>query len=405
MSTLGRRPPFREQTVGSILLRMARSMLAPAPMRKPHAARQGMPVTGSEGAPTPGPRSAALPLPLMLLALAAVVAVCAVVLARIIGASPAPAAPAPLAPAAAPTSPSAPSGVSPTPAPLLAPAGAPLTVVRTYGAVPGSAPLFQQPREAVLGPDGLLYVADTGNHRIAVVDAHGTVVRTITRGNAGPLQSPFAVAIAPNGHLVVLDSDLGQVLAYATRRDASAAPLAASALSLSLGHARDLVLDATGQILVADPASNSVVTLSSDLALVHQQPNRATDGTQLYEQPDAIALGPNGSVYVVDSQNNQVKQFSSQWRLLRSLPIVTTDTMHAPHLLALPGDRLLVSDPPDDKLLLFSPGSDTPQAFSVPTQGGLPAQPLGLARGTNGAILVTCATANQVLEVRLPGVR
>jgi DNA-binding beta-propeller fold protein YncE len=279
-----------------------------------------------------------------------------------------------------------------------------VTVVRALGASAGAAPLFVQPQKAVRGPDGLIYVADTGNHRIAVVDERGKVVRTITRGPSGPLQSPYGLAFAPNGRLYVLDSDLGQVLEYATGTSSSDAPLRASAAALSLGHARDLAITKTGQILIADPAGNSVVTLSSDLALVRQQSNRAVDGTDLYEQPDAIATGPNGTIYVVDSQNNQVKQYSSRWRLLRSWPAASTDTLHAPHLLLLAGDRLLVSDPPDNKLLLFSGGSATPRTFTVPAQKGVAAQPLGLAHGPHGTILVTCNAAAQILEVRLPGV-
>lgn len=404
MSTSGRRPPFREQTVGTILLRMARSLLSPsATGGRPRAASSASTAT-PEDAPAPS-SGEAVPLPLLLGALLVVVVASVIIVANIVVSSPSPAAPAPPAPAAPPSPASGVANAVPSPAPLVAPAGAPLTVVSTLGAASGAASLFVQPQEAVRGPDGLIYVADTGNHRVAVMNAHGTLVRAITRGPSGPLQSPYALAFAPNGQLYVLDSDLGQVLAYGLGPHAGDAPLAASSPAISLGHARDLTITASGQVLVADPASNSVVTLSSDLTLVHQQSNHGADGSDLYEQPDAVAAGPRGTIYVVDSQNNQVKQFSSSWQLLHSWPAVASDTLHAPHLLPLAGGRLLVSDPPDDKLLLFDSASAAPRAFAVPALGGVAAQPLGLAPGVHGTILVTCNGTGQVISVQLPGVR
>jgi DNA-binding beta-propeller fold protein YncE len=217
------------------------------------------------------------------------------------------------------------------------------------------------------------------------------------------LLSPFGLAITPSGHLFVLDSDRGQVIEYAAGRTGSAVPQLASDTVIGLLHARDLALDAAGHILVADPASNSVVTLAADLTLLHQQPNRAANGVDLFEQPDAVAAGPNGSIYVVDSQNNQLKQYSSGWTLLRSWPLIATDTLHAPHVLPLSGGRVLVSDPPDGKLLLFTATSNLPRAFTVAIQPGSPAVPLGLARSGPSTVLVTCNGSNQVLEVRVAG--
>jgi hypothetical protein len=380
---------------------MARSMLAPSRARSAPAASA---TASAEGAASVPPNAGAVPLPIMLGALLVVLIASAIIVTNIVVSSPSPSAPAPLA-AASPSPAPAAANVVPTPVPLVAPAALPLTVTATLGATGAASPAFAQPQEAVRGPDGLIYVADTGNHRIAVLDAHGKLVRTITRGASGPLQSPYAVAFAPNGHLYVLDSDAGQVLAYAPGPTAADAPLQASASSIPLVHARDMAINAAGQILVADPASNSVVTLSSDLALQQQQSNRGADGSDLYEQPDAIAAGPKGTVFVVDSQNNQVKEFSGGWHLLRSWPAVASDTLHAPHILPLAGGRLLVSDPADSKLLLFDPTSSTPQAFLVPPRAGLAAQPLGLAHGPDATILVTNNGTGQVLQVRLPGAR
>jgi hypothetical protein len=54
-----------------------------------------------------------------------------------------------------------------------------------------------EPRSFTLGDDGLFYVADTGNHRIAVFDDDGEFVRAFGREGQGPgeLQGPISVRV------------------------------------------------------------------------------------------------------------------------------------------------------------------------------------------------------------------
>lgn len=55
-----------------------------------------------------------------------------------------------------------------------------------------------------IAPDGSLYVADTGNHRIQQFDAHGNFVRQWGGQGAGNGQfnEPWGVAVAPDGQFV-----------------------------------------------------------------------------------------------------------------------------------------------------------------------------------------------------------
>src|SRR5262249_28714188 len=61
---------------------------------------------------------------------------------------------------------------------------------------------FSRPRDVGLGPDGQLYVADTDNDRVAVLDpATGDCLRTFggTGTVAGKFKSPRAVTADPSG--------------------------------------------------------------------------------------------------------------------------------------------------------------------------------------------------------------
>lgn len=74
------------------------------------------------------------------------------------------------------------------------------------------------PRDAAIGGDGRLYIADTDNHRIRVVDlATGTIVTYVGNGDAAfggdgslpslaSLQRPWGIGFDPTGNLYIADT-------------------------------------------------------------------------------------------------------------------------------------------------------------------------------------------------------
>ncbi|MFO0845630.1 MAG: NHL repeat-containing protein [Gemmataceae bacterium] len=80
-------------------------------------------------------------------------------------------------------------------------------LVGRWGAEGGEPGQFARPRALALGPDGLLYVADSCNHRVQVFDRDGRLIRYWGAAGDGPgeLRYPYDLAFGPDGRLYVAE--------------------------------------------------------------------------------------------------------------------------------------------------------------------------------------------------------
>ncbi|MNR86720.1 Serine/threonine-protein kinase PknD [compost metagenome] len=140
----------------------------------------------------------------------------------------------------------------------------------------GSMAKFKKPGGIALGPDGYLYVADTGNNLIRKVSSTGVV--SILAGNGLPgfvdgsgnavqFNSPVGVAVDSIGNVFVADSGNRCV-----RKISTSGEVATLAGSGSYGHSDDIGSKAT------------------------------------FENPTGIAVDKNGIVYVVDRFNHKIRK-------------------------------------------------------------------------------------------------
>jgi DNA-binding beta-propeller fold protein YncE len=261
-------------------------------------------------------------------------------------------------------------------------------------AVLGTPARLVQPHEAVLLPHGQIAVADTGNTRLAILDATGHLLRSV---RTGALQEPYAV-VASSHALFVLDAGRGSIERYDLagrfeREIISNPPL--------LAHARGMALGPDGTLYVANPRSNSVVLLSTGGHIVRQLTSPLGAGPDQFNQPSDVAVSPDDTVYVLDNMNNRIKAMTATGAFIAQWPAPPSDTLQSVHVLPLRGGRILASDPFAGALLLYRPGGGLPVRvpLSVPGRAAGSVQPLGLSLGPGGKVLVTDGNGNRVLLV------
>ena len=167
-----------------------------------------------------------------------------------------------------------------------------------------------RPKGLTWGANHLLYVADTGNHRLQAFDQTGEVVLVL--GSFGTQPGQFN---APEGIAV----DAGQQLYIADTQNHRVQKLAPDgSFLLSWGGSgsgkgeflgpSDIALDGEGQVLVVDTQNHRVQVFAADGQYLWEI-GKAGRGPAEFDSPRGIATDDQGHIYVADTGNGRVQIF------------------------------------------------------------------------------------------------
>ena len=232
-----------------------------------------------------------------------------------------------------------------------------------WGGVGSGSGQFQGPRNVDVDGEGNLYVADTYNHRIQVLDADGQFLRQWgTEGTLpGQFKEPWGIAVAPDGDVYVADTWNHRIQVFSSEGalkrtwgvfGEASQPRTSPQM---LYGPRDVAIGRQGFVYVSDTGNKRVMKLDPQGQMIAAAGGLGEGDGQLQE-PVGLALDSEGNLYVADTWNRRIQVFDSQMNYLRQWPIYAWDGMslvNKPYLAFDAQDQIYATDPEGFRVLKF----------------------------------------------------
>jgi sugar lactone lactonase YvrE len=221
--------------------------------------------------------------------------------------------------------------------------------------------LLNQPKDLAVGPDGRVYVVESGANRVTVFEPDGTISKSWGRQGTGDgeFQEPWGIAVAPSGEVYVADTWNHRVEKF----------------------------DRDGNFL------KKWGGLADTKGAVNDRPGQ-------FWGPRDVAIGPDGLLYVTDTGNKRIQVFDSEGRFVRAFGGEGAEPgkFREPVGLAFDGDRLLVADTWNRRVqVLDANGQPLAQVPIGAWEGQSVTNKPYLASGGGGRTIISAPDAGTVL--------
>ena len=277
--------------------------------------------------------------------------------------------------------------------------------IGTTGSGPGQ---LMGPHNVAVAGNGMVYVLDAGNSRVAVFNPDGSFVTSWGQAGDQPGQFNDPWGIAVNDEFVFVADTWNYRIQKFTRDGqvvltfgASGSPAEGQSGGGLFYGPRDIILLPDNRLLVTDTGNHRLQLFDQDGNFLQSVGSLGSLLGQMHE-PVGLALGPTGDIFLADTWNSRIQRFSadlvplSEWKISawKGQSIV-----NKPYLAVDSGGRLYVTDPEGYRILIFNAGGQYLGRFGAfgtdLLQFGLPQ---GIAVDAQNNVYVVDSANNRVLK-------
>jgi DNA-binding beta-propeller fold protein YncE len=232
---------------------------------------------------------------------------------------------------------------------------------------------LNMPRNLAVAPDGTLYLADTGNHRIIHTTIDGDVLETWGSfadgasfeggAPASTFYEPWSIAIGTDGAVFVADTwnhriqkfspDGKFLMQWGTFGQGESAA--------AFWGPRDIAIDDKGWVYITDTGNKRVVVFDENGNFITEFGGAGLLAGQ-FDEPVGIAVNADGLVYVADTWNQRVQVFELEEQSNTFFPINEWEIVgwygqsleNKPYIRVDHKGHVYISDPEGYRILEFT---------------------------------------------------
>jgi len=241
-----------------------------------------------------------------------------------------------------------------------------------FGSGGSEAGQLNAPRSLGVAPDGSIYVADSRNNRIQhfsadgqLLNAWGTFADIAKTPDApiGTFNEPWGVAVGPDGAVYVTDTWNHRVQKFSA--DGKSLTMwgtyGGNDQTTTLWGPRGIAVDAEGRVYVADTGNKRVLIFDSNGNFLAQFGSEGLQPGQ-FDEPVGLAIDSQGNLYVADTWNQRVQVFSPSADKTSYTPVLQWDIAgwkgqsldNKPFIAVDQGGHVFVTDPEANRILEFN---------------------------------------------------
>ena len=284
--------------------------------------------------------------------------------------------------------------------------------------IAGDLPL-NAPRDVATAPDGSIYLVDSRNSRIVHFDEQGIFINAwggygnVTDGNAlgGLFNDPWGIAVGPDGLVYVADTWNHRIQVFNPEgeflRMWSAFDI--SGVLDGFWGPRGIAVDENNHVFVTDTGKQRVVIFDTDGNYLSQFGGIGLEDGKM-DEPVGIAVSEDGLVYIVDTWNYRIQVFAPSDSGLDYFPVNSwdveawkSDSLDNKPFLDLDADgNVYVTDPDRGRVLVFDGDGNFKNLWGGFDNSYIMNVISGVTVGNDGAVWVTDALSNTLLKFSMP---